>query len=553
MALGRAFWVQAVKGPSFDAMATQQHRQTVTIPAGRGTIYDRNGVELAIGEQATTVYADPREVTDPRAVAVAAQELLGADPNRVYTALQDKKSHFVYLARQADPLKAAELKERKLGGVGFYGEERRTYPQRNVASQILGYAGVDNKGLAGIELTLEESLVGHPGSQTVVKAPDGTTLDVVATTPEQQGRSVVLSIDHTLQAQAERVMRDTMKEWGAKAAAAVVLDPRTGEVLAMANAPGYDANKYPQAGPGRQRNRAVTDTYEPGSTFKLVTVTAALGENAVEQGTKFNLPYEIRVADRVIHDAEERGTQWFTTREILAHSSNVGAITLAQKLGKERLSEWIERFGFGQPTGIDFPGESQGILLPTDMWSGSTIGNVPIGQGIAVTPLQMASAYATIANGGERIVPRLVQSVGGKQTKIQRTRVISEPLAKQINGMLTNVVSGGTGGNAAIPGYLVAGKTGTAEKPDPRGGYAEGKYVASFVGYVPASKPRFVVLVMVDEPRGAIFGGVVAAPAFREIASFALQYYEIAPDAPVRKPETDGALRTAAAAPTSRD
>lgn len=553
VALGRAFWVQAVDGPSLDAMATQQHRQTVTIPAGRGTIYDRNGVELAIGEQATTVYADPREVTDPRAVAMAAQELLGADPNRVYAALQDKKSHFVYLARQADPLKAAELKERKLGGVGFYGEERRSYPQRNVASQILGYAGVDNKGLAGIELTLEESLVGHPGSQTVVKAPDGTTLDVVATTPEQQGKSVVLSIDHTLQAQAEGVLRDTLKEWKAKAAAAVVLDPRTGEVLAMANAPGFDANRYPQAGPARQRNRAVTDTYEPGSTFKLVTVTAALGENAVEQNTRFNLPYEIRVADRVIHDAEERGTQWFTTREILAHSSNVGAITLAQRIGKERLSEWIERFGFGRPTGIDFPGESQGIVLPTDMWSGSTIGNVPIGQGIAVTPLQMASAYATIANGGERIVPRLVQSVGGKQTRIQRSRVISEPLARQINGMLTNVVSDGTGGNAAIPGYLVAGKTGTAEKPDPRGGYAEGKYVASFVGYVPASKPRFVVLVMVDEPRGAIFGGVVAAPAFQKIASFALQYYEIAPDAPVRKPEADGTARIAAAAPARRD
>ena len=530
--MARAFWLQAVDGPRLAAMASRQHTQTVAIPAGRGTVYDRNGVELAIGEQATTVYADPTQVKDAQAVALAAQEVLGVDPNRLYAALQNRKSHFAYVARQADPLKAAQLRKRALPGLFFYGEERRSYPQRTVAAQVLGYAGVDNHGLAGVEVALDSSLVGHPGSQTVVQAPDGTTLDVVKSIPERQGQGVVLSIDHTIQAQAESVLRDTMKEWRAKAASAVVLDPRTGEVLAMANVPGYDANRYPQAPAGRQRNRAVTDTYEPGSTFKLVTVTAALSEKLVTPLTKFDLPYSIRVADRVVHDAEERGTETFTVRQILAHSSNVGAITLAQKLGKDKVAEWISRFGFGKTTGIDFPGESAGIVLPKESWSGSTIGNVPIGQGIAVTPIQMASAYATIANGGERITPRLVQSIGGRPSPIEKTRVIPAPLAKELTGMLANVVVTGTGLAAAIPGYIVAGKTGTAEKPDPRGGYAKGKYVASFVGFVPATRPRFVIAVMVDEPQGAIFGGVIAAPAFQRIARFALQYYEVLPDAP---------------------
>ncbi len=532
MAGARAFWLQAVDGPQLAAMASRQQTQTVTIPAGRGTVYDRNGVELAISEQATTVYADPTQVKDPQGAALAAREILGVDANAIYRALLNKNSHFAYIARQADPIKAALLKKKALPGIFFYGEERRAYPQGAVAASVIGFAGIDNHGLAGLENALDASLVGHPGSQTVIKAPDGTTLDVESATPERQGQSVVLAIDHTIQAEAEAVLRDSMQQWNAKAASAVVLDPMTGEVLAMANAPGFDSNNYAKADPERQRNRAVTDTYEPGSTFKLVTVTAALSEQLVTPLTRFTLPYEIDVADRTVHDAELRGTETLTVRQILAHSSTVGAITLAQNLGKARLAAWIERFGFGKTTGIDFPGESAGIVLATKNWSGSTIGNVPIGQGIAVTPIQMASAYATIANGGQRIVPRLVQSVDGKATPIVKTRVIPSSLARELTGMLTNVVVTGTGMEAAIPGFNVAGKTGTAEKPDPRGGYAKDKYVASFVGFVPASKPRFVVLVLVDEPQGSIFGGVIAAPAFQRIARFALQYYEVPPDAP---------------------
>ena len=532
VAAARAFWLQAVDGPRLAAMANRQHTQTVAIPAGRGTVYDRNGVELAIGEPATTVYADPTQVKDAQGTALAAQAILGVDPNAIYRALMNKGTHFAYIARQADPIKAALLRKKALPGIFFYNEEHRAYPQGAVAANVLGFAGIDNHGLAGLENSLDASLVGHPGSQTVIKAPDGTTLDVESATPEHQGQSVVLAIDHTIQAETEAVLRDTMTQWHAKAASAVVLDPTTGEVLAMANAPGFNANNYAKADPESERNRTVTDTYEPGSTFKLVTVTGALGEKLVTPATRFDLPYSIDVADRTVHDAETRGTETFTVRQILSRSSNVGAITLAEKLGKDRLAAWIDRFGFGKTTGIDFPGESSGIVLAKEHWSGSTIGNVPIGQGIAVTPIQMASAYATIANGGERIVPRVVQSIGGKVTPTVKTRVIPAPLARELTGMLTNVVVAGTGAEAAIPGFNVAGKTGTAEKPDPRGGYAKGKYVASFVGFVPASKPRFVVLVMVDEPQGAILGGIIAAPAFQRIARFALQYYEVPPDAP---------------------
>src|SRR5581483_7178772 len=281
-----------------------------------------------------------------------------------------------------------------------------------------------------------------------------------------------------------------------------------------------------------QRNRAITDTYEPGSTFKLVTVAGALSTGIVTPSSPFTLRYEIQVADRKIHDAEPRGTERMTVAQILARSSNVGAITLAQLLGKTRLVQWISRFGFGHLTGIDYPGESPGIVLPPDKWSGSTIGNVPIGEGIAVTPIQLASAYAAIANGGVWIRPHVVERVGGVPTaRPARRRIVRTWIAHQLTSMLQNVVLDGTGTLAQIPGYHVAGKTGTAAKPDPQGGYSDSKYVASFVGFVPATRPRLVVLVAVDEPQGAIWGGAVAAPAFREIAEPTLQYLDVPPDA----------------------
>jgi cell division protein FtsI (penicillin-binding protein 3) len=535
VAFARAAWLQAVHAASLGRMAERMHHETITTPAGRGTIFDRSGAQLAIGEQTTTVYADPFELRNPRAVAVAAHRLLGVDANALYPELLKRRTHFVYVKRFADSKAAAELLRKGYAGVASYPEEKRAYPQGTVAAQVLGFAGTDNRGLGGLELRYDRDLAGKPGRQTIVRDPFGRAIDVIRATPEREGRNVFTTLDQRIQANAESVLRETVTKWQARSATAIVLDPRTGAVYAMAQAPGYNANNAAAVPLALQRNTAVTDTYEPGSTFKLVTIAGALSTGIVTPQTRFTLPYSIQVADRIVHDAEPRGTETLTVAEILSHSSNVGAVTIAEKLGPATLMKWIQRFGYGKQTGIDFPGESPGQVLPLDRWWGSTIGNVPIGQGIAVTPIQMAAAYAAIANGGVWVQPHLVDRVGGHVVSgIHHRRVVSPAVDAALKRMLTGVVDehGATGTAAAIPGYTVAGKTGTAQVPGPHG-YTTGKYVASFVGMVPVKKPRLVVLVVVDDPHGNIFGGVIAAPAFAEIAKFDLQYLGIPPDAPV--------------------
>jgi cell division protein FtsI (penicillin-binding protein 3) len=533
-AFGRVAWLQAVKAHALDTIATSQHLEERAVPARRGTIYDRTGRLLAFGERATTVYANPRQIVDARAAAIVAGRALETEPGDLYDLLSDRSKGFVYLARQADPDKAEELKSKEIPGIGFYPEERRVYPQKAVASEVVGYAGTENTGLSGLELQLDKALAGKDGSETVVRDPFGRRIEVVDSEPVENGRNAHLTLDHSLQRQVEKILRRTRANWAAKAATAVVLDVKTGGILALAVEPGFDANTYPNVSrwdEERLRNRAVTDTYEPGSTFKVVTVGGVLESGLVAPTTKFRLPGEIKVGDRVIHEAVTRGTQTMSVAQILSHSSNVGVITLAIQLQRERLSEWIKRFGFGAKTGVDYPGETRGIVLPPDEWSGSTIGNVPIGQGIAVTPLQMVAAYGAIANDGMWIQPHLVARVDGQESSKPKTRrVISKQTATQLTRMLRGVVEEGSGVTAQIDGYRVAGKTGTAAKPDPTGGYSTSRYVASFVGFAPASNPQIVVLVTVDEPRGAIWGGTVAAPAFAEIGQFALEYLEIPPD-----------------------
>jgi cell division protein FtsI/penicillin-binding protein 2 len=541
VALGRAFWLQAVNGDAYAAMALNQHRETVVVPAGRGTIADRNGEPLAIGKPATTVYANPRQVDRPRDVTLAAAKILGIDAGATYAALTDGSRGFVYLARKADPARAEKLEKLGFTGLGFYPEELRTYPQGSVGAQVIGFAGLDNKGLEGLERSLEKTLAGRPGSRTIVKDPLGRALDVVSTNPESPGKGVRLTLDHQIQANAEMVLQDVVRRYGARAASAVVMSPRTGAILAMAVAPGFDANRFATTKPDRRRNRAVTDTYEPGSTFKLVTVAAALQEGIVSPRTSFRLAPTIKVADRVIRESHARGTERMTVRQIVEYSSNIGTITIAQRLGEGGLASWIDRFGFGKATGVDFPGESPGFALPLDQWSGSTIGTVPIGHGIAVTPIQMARAYAAIGNGGMLVRPHLVERVGGQSVRVRPgRRVVSRQVSRQMLSMLRGVVLEGTGTAAAIPGYTVAGKTGTAAKINTNGRYSHSRYVASFVGLVPATKPELVIMVMVDEPHGSIYGGDVAAPAFREIARFNLQHLEVPPDAPKKaKSEKD--------------
>ncbi len=532
--LARAGWIATVRASSLSQMAQIQTKATVVLPAGRGTIFDSMGAPLALGEQATTVVADPRQILHPRMEAKTIARVLRLKAAKLYPLLADKALGFVYVARKTDPNAAAKLAKLKLAGLTFYGEERRTYPQRSVAAQVLGYAGVDNKGLSGLELELDGSLSGRPGEQVVVRDPFGRPISIQPVAPARPGKAVFLTIDHKIQANAEQVLADTVKKWGAKSATAIVLDPSTGAVLAMAEAPSYDANKFPTVAAKFQRNHAVSDFFEPGSVFKVVTIAGALSQHLVTPQTKFTLPYSIQVADRRIHDAEPRGTETMTVAQILQRSSNVGTVTIARTLlGETRLKRWIKQFGFGATTGIDFPGESPG-LLPS-YWSGSTIGNVPIGQGISVTAIQLASVYAAIANRGVWVQPHLVDHLQGEKPPAPRTRRILSPsvdhtLLQMLKGVVSDV---GTAAGAEIPGYTVAGKTGTAQKPGPNG-YEAGKYVATFVGMVPANNPRLLVLVTVDEPHGAIFGGIVAAPAFAQIAGFDLQYLAVPPDLKLR-------------------
>jgi cell division protein FtsI/penicillin-binding protein 2 len=530
-ALLRAVWIQAVRGSEYAAMAARQHRETVVVPAGRGSILDRDGKPLALGKQAVTVYANPRQVERPRELALAAGRHLGADPEALFPLLRDRSRGFVYLARKVDQLEAEKFEKLGLAGVGFYPEELRFYPQGPVAAHVLGYAGLDNVGLDGLERSFETVLAGKPGSQTIVKDPFGRALDVVETKAETPGKSIRLTLDDQIQANAEAVLQETVERWAAQSASAIVMDPHTGAVLAMATAPRFNANRFPATRADRRRNRAVTDTYEPGSTFKLVTIAAALEEHVVTPASSFLLAPSIQVADRKIRESHSRGTQRMSVRQIIERSSNVGTITIAQRLGEGRLAHWIDRFGFGRATGARFPGESPGFALPLDQWSGSTIGTVPIGHGIAVTPIQMARAYAAIGNGGVLVRPRLVERVGGHDVPVKPgKRVVSRAVSRQMLEMLKGVVLEGTGTRAAIPGYTVAGKTGTAAKIDANGRYSTSRYVASFVGLVPATKPRVVIMVMVDEPRGGFYGGDVAAPVFSEIARFSVQHLEIPPD-----------------------
>ena len=529
--LVRAAWLQAVRAPAFDRLAASQQRASVDIPAPRGRIFDRTGVALALGEPATTVYANPMQIREPRRVALAAGRALGLDPARLLPLLSDRDRGFVYLARKADADKAERLRRKEIVGLGFYPEERRTYPHGPVAAEVVGYAGLDNRGLAGIELALDRSLAGSSGTRTVLHDPLGRTVDVVEATEARDGADVHLTIDSTLQRHVERVLAATRARWSARSATAIVLDPRNGEVLAMGVEPGFDANRFSAVDRDVQRNRAVTDTYEPGSTFKVVTLGAVLETGRVKPSTSYTLPGSIQVADRVIHDAIARGTEKMTVAEILSRSSNVGVVTLGLELGPDELTRWIHRFGFGRRTGIEYPGEMNGIVVPPDEWSGSSIGNIPIGQGIAVTPLQIARAYAAIANGGVAMKPHVVRRVEGERPEEpSRQRLLSERTARQLTAMLRDVVAEGSGTEAALPEHVVAGKTGTAAKPDPvSGGYSTSRYVASFVGFAPAAKPRVTILVTVDEPKGTIWGGAVAAPAFAEIARFALQYLNVPP------------------------
>jgi cell division protein FtsI (penicillin-binding protein 3) len=519
----RSAWLGTVRGSDLKSRAVAQQVEDVTVAARRGTITDRNGVELAVSEDSVTVFANPRVVSDPAGTAARLAPFLGRPSPDLLAKLADRSKGFVYLARKLPLSKGTLVQKLKIPGVGTTEEPRRVYPQGTLAGQLLGSVGVDNYGLSGIEQSLEGRLHGKDGERRIVNDALGKPVSIVDSKRAQSGEDVRLTIDANIQERVEAVLAGVGQTFRPKGATALVLDPRTGAILALANWPPVDPSK-PGAASYLTQDRAVQANYEPGSTFKAFTVSGALEEKLITPQTVFDLPITLQVADRQIEDAEARGPESLTVAQILAQSSNVGAVKIGMRLGATRFDRWVRRFGFGRPTGIDLPGEAAGIVLRPTHYSGSSIGNLPIGQGIAVTPMQMAAGYEAIANGGLLHRPHVIE---GDPAPVRR--VISTRTAAQVSRMLEGVLGpGGTAEEAQVEGYTLAGKTGTAEKAIP-GGYSKSDFVASFIGFAPARDPRLLVAVMVDTPRGSIYGGVVAAPAFEKIVSFALPYLRIPP------------------------
>jgi cell division protein FtsI (penicillin-binding protein 3) len=532
VALLRTAWLQGVRGGELRAEARTQQVTTVTVPGERGRVLDRNGKVLAVSEDAATVIATPYQVKNPGATAQRLAGILPGTRADIEEALSDPESGFAYLAKKVSLDEAERVEKLDIQGISTLPDSRRIYPQGALAAQVIGAVGEENQGLTGLEQSQDPILGGANGEQEVVHDARGAPISFDTVTPASIGDDVKLTIDAAIQDVAEDAIAATGEAYSAAGASAVVMDPDTGDVLAMANWPGFDPTELDEASPEQLANRATGFTYEPGSTFKAFTVAAALEEGIVTPDTSFYLPSTIQVADREIEEAHARPPIDATVAEILAQSSNVGAVTIGLEVGAEKFDSWIRRFGFGESTGVAFPGEEQGIVLNLDDYSGSTMGNLPIGQGISVTPMQMAAGYAAIANGGVLRTPRLIAEAGGERRPpdAEGTRVLSPETAAKVRTMLEGVLAaGGTASEVEVPGYQLAGKTGTAEKAE-NGGYSETDYVASFVGFAPAKDPELLVAVMVDEPYYEHSGGAVAAPVFGEIAEFALPYLGIAPE-----------------------
>jgi cell division protein FtsI (penicillin-binding protein 3) len=526
-ATARAAWLGTFGSGHLDQRAATQQTEDRTVFARRGTITDRNGVQLAVSDDSESVFANPMQIKDPSSAADQLAPLLDVPESELTELMSDRTSGFAYLARKIDPDAGAKVSKLEIEGIGTEVEPRRTYPQGALAGQLIGAVGTDNEGLTGIEQHYDEQLHGDDGHRRLVYDALGETVSIVETERAEPGEDLQLTIDAALQERVEAVMEDVAATVDPKGATAVVMDPRNGELLALANYPRVDPNDIGNAEEDARENRAVTTAYEPGSTFKAFTVAGALQEGLIKPETRLDLPPELQVADRTIGEAHDRGYVNLSTAEILAQSSNVGSAMIGLKLGAKPFDKWMRRFGFGDYTGVNLPGESPGIMLRPREYSGSSLGNMSIGQGIAVTPLQMAAGYSALANGGVLHQPHVI---AGEHD--EGKRVISERTSRQVATMLEGVLgAGGTASEAAIDGYTIAGKTGTAEKPDlVNGGYAEGKYFASFIGFAPAKDPRIMAAVMVDEPQGLYYGGEVAAPAFEKIMEFALPYLRIPPD-----------------------
>ena len=532
----RLVYLQVLHHDDLMARAERQQMRTVAAPAKRGEILDRTGRVLAYSVDAESIYAVPTDIDDP---VKAARALCGAladctpKERQALAERIDRGRAFVYVRRQVSPDQARRVSELDLEGVGFMKENRRFYPNKDLAAHVLGYVGLDNTGLSGIEGTYDTLIKGRPGTvliQTDARRHAFSRTEKLPTA----GASLELTIDEYLQHVVERELRAGVEENRADGGTAVVMDPQTGEILALANYPTFNPNAYRQSPEATRRNRAIQDLYEPGSTFKIVTASAALEQELVQPDDMVNVSGgTIRFGSRVIRDTHDYGVLSFT--DVIVKSSNVGSIRIGLKVGADRMSAYVNRFGFGRRSSPDFPGESPGIVWNASKLNDSALASVSMGYQVGVTPLQMAAAVSAIANGGELIEPRVVRAVvrDGVRVPVPRKvvrRAIAVPVAAEMTTMMEAVVERGTATFAQLPGFTIAGKTGTAAKLV-NGGYSKSDYNASFVGFLPSRAPRFTIVVVIDSPHGprGYYGGPVSAPIFKRIADAALRHSGIAP------------------------
>jgi cell division protein FtsI/penicillin-binding protein 2 len=501
-------------------------------PVKRGAIYDRRGRELAINLETESIFCNPAEITSAGEVAHTLASAINADEKTVYARLVTNK-RFSWIERKLETMHARQIRDMKIKGVGLIQEMKRIYPKGTLASHVVGFVNLDNKGIEGVESGYDQYLSSKEESKFVTRDAKGNHLST-GSNKEIRGNNIVLTIDEGLQYILEKNLDAAMKKWKATSATAIMMDPHTGEILALANRPTFDPSDLSSVDLNEVRNRAITDCYEPGSTFKVVVGMAALEEKKVKPSTIIDCSAgSVEVGGRRIKDDHRNGS--LTFHEVIQKSSNVGTIKTALMLGKGKVYEYIKKFGFGDKTGIDLRGEIPGIARHVDRWSGMSIGAIAIGQEIAVTPLQLVRAYSVVANGGYLVTPHVVKEIRDPdgavimQANNKAKRIISEETVSTFREILKTVTEqGGTAKQAAVSGNSVAGKTGTAQIFDTKTKrYSKSRYIASFVGFVPADNPRLAMVVVIKEPRGAIYGGVVAGPVFRDIADQALSYMTV--------------------------
>ena len=534
--------LQVSQARAYRSYALDQRLHTVTLPASRGRVLDRSDEAMAISLPARDVYVDPRYVTEPWDEAQTISRILGLKVRDLVPQLTADTT-FVYVARQVDLETAGRLERLHLAGIGFLPSSRRAYPAGPLAPQVLGFVGVDGVGLAGLELEYQSVLAGKPGERTQELDPSGQPIvgGIDAERLPAPGSDLVVTMDRDFQFQVQAALEEAVKANQAQGGTVIVMDPRTGDIYAMATYPWFDPKEFATAKPATWRNRAVTDVFEPGSVNKVITAAATVQERSLPLDELLSVPWKMRVGDFVIHDAHPHGVEQMTLGDVVAQSSNIGAVEVAERLGAPRLATYLSKFGLGQVTGIGFPGESAGMMLPLYLWSDTSLATMAYGQGIAVTPLQMISVYATIANGGVWVRPRLVRGTVDPQGAFHPAapsptrRVVSDATSQMVTRMLAYAVKAGTGTAAQIPGFRVAGKTGTARIPKPTGGYYADRYFASFIGYLPASDPKVVIAAILDRPT-TVYGGVAAAPLFQQVARYAIERLGIAPGNAVPPP-----------------